>query len=156
MLPVRADNTHHVVEAATRRSLDARRRVQSALQAALDAGEQVTVARLATTAGVSRAYLYSQTDLLGALRELQLANDGRPPGVPTSQRASTTSLIARIDTLTSRNKALREENRQLRRRLEAVHGQLRSNGDNPLPLSASNPPRRAHEGECDSGGVVEV
>lgn len=153
---MRADNTHHVVAAASRRSLDARQRVQTALQAAQDAGETVTVARLATTAGVSRAYLYSQTDLLGALRELQLANDGRPPGIPTNQRSSATSLLARIDALASRNKELREENRQLRRRLEAAHGQLRGNGNTRPPSHASHRPDRAQEGGRDSADVGGV
>lgn len=130
---MRADNTHHLTAAAARRSHDSRSRVVAVLEASLQRGEHLTVARTAAAAGVSRAYLYSQPDLIAAVRELQQANRGRPRGVPTQQRASAASLLARIETLTIRNKDLREENRRLRRRLEAAHGQLRDNGAGRIP-----------------------
>lgn len=123
---MRADNTRHLTDAAARRSQDSRRRVLAVLQAALQHGEQLTVTRTATEAGVSRAYLYSQPDLIATVRELQQANSGRPRGVPTQQRASAASLLARIETLATRNKDLREENRRLRRRLEVAHGHIRA------------------------------
>lgn len=130
---MRADNTRHLTDAAARRSRESRGRVLAVLQASLQQGEHLTITRAAATAGVSRAYLYSQPDLVAAVRELQQANGGRPLGVPTQQRASVTSLLARIETLTSRNKELREENRRLRRRLEAAHGQLRATGTGAAP-----------------------
>ena len=122
---MRADNTRHVIDAATRRSHDSRQRVLAVLGASLDEGAQPTVTDIATAAGVSRAYLYSQADLIAALRELQRANGGRPRGVPTGQRATPASLLTRIETLTARNKALREENSRLRHRLEVAHGLIR-------------------------------
>lgn len=125
---MRADNTSYVIAAAARRSHDSRQRVLAVLDASRDRGEQPTVTHVAAAAGVSRAYLYSQPDLIAAVQELQRADSGRPRGVPTRQRATAASLLARIEILTARNTALREENRRLRRRLEAAHGQLRDNG----------------------------
>ena len=75
---------------------------------------------------MSRAYLYSQQDLVAAARELQEKNSGRQAGTPTAQRAATASLLARVEALTARNKKLQEENRQLRRRLETARRQLRN------------------------------
>ena len=54
---MRADNTRHVLDAATRRSHDSRQRVLAVLGASLDEGAQPTVTDIATAAGVSRAYL---------------------------------------------------------------------------------------------------
>lgn len=132
-MPERADNTHHLTAATIRRREAARARAVDAIEDARRLGEPLTLAGAARRAGVSRAYLYSQPDLIAAVRELQQVNGGRPPGIPTQQRASAASLLARIQILTSRNKDLREENRRLRRRLEAAHGRLRDTGAGSVP-----------------------
>lgn len=124
-MSVRADNSRYVIDAANRRKDDARRRVLDVLKTAHETGSGASIAQIAGAAGVSRTYLYSQPDLLAAARRLQASNRGRPEGVPTLQRATTASLLARIEVLTTRNGQLREENRRLRRRLETAYGQLR-------------------------------
>ena len=58
-------------------------------------------------------------------RFIREKNAGRAAGTPTTQRATAASLLARIEALSARNKKLQEENRTLRRRLEAAHGELR-------------------------------
>lgn len=125
---MRADNTHHIVDAAGRRREAARARVIDVLHQTDRDGRGLSITELARAAAVSRAYLYSQQDLIAAARELREKNLGRPAGTPTPQRATTASLLARIEALTARSKKLQEENRQLRRRLETAHGQLRERG----------------------------
>lgn len=125
---MRADNSHHIRDAAARRREQARARVVEVLHQADRDGQGLSITELARAAAVSRAYLYSQHDLVAAARELRDKNAARPVGTPTAQRATAASLLSRIDALTARNKKLQEENRQLRRRLEAAHGQLRERG----------------------------
>ena len=59
------------------------------------------------------------------LRDLNLANPGRPPGVPANERATHASLLARVETLLARNRQLREENKALRAQIEIAYGELR-------------------------------
>ncbi|KRE29588.1 DUF6262 family protein [Agromyces sp. Soil535] len=123
---MRADNRQHVLEAAARRGEQARARVIAVINQANQDGQCLSITQLARAASVSRAYIYSQRDLITAARSLQQKNTGRPAGTPTDQRASAASLLTRIEALTTRNKKLQDENRQLRRRLEIAYGQLRS------------------------------
>lgn len=122
---MRADNSRHVLDAAARRRDQSRARVIQVLHDVDHEGRWLTVTELARAASVSRAYLYSQPDLVAAARELREKNAGRAAGTPTTQRATAASLLARIEALSARNKKLQEENRTLRRRLEAAHGELR-------------------------------
>ncbi|WP_432489328.1 DUF6262 family protein [Kineococcus sp. SYSU DK018] len=122
---MRADNSHHVVAAAARRKAQARQRVLDVLQSARSDGLALSPSQVAAAATVSRAYLYSQPDLLSAVRELCASNAGRPAGINTGQRATPASLLTRIEALTARNRELRQNNRELRRRLELAYGQLR-------------------------------
>lgn len=125
-----ADNTHLLAAAAQRRHDDAYQRTRDALRAAEADGRTVTISALAIAAGVSRAFLYANPDLLDAAR--QLRRDTTPTTVvPVPQRASEASLLRRIEALTERNKILRVENQDLRRRLEVAHGQLRHQSARP-------------------------
>lgn len=120
-----ADNSHHLVAAAQQRHDDTHQRAHEAIRVAAARGDAVTATGLATRAGVSRAFLYANPDLIEAIR--QLRNVGvRPGAVPARQRASEASLLHRLEALTERNKELRTENGDLRRRLEITHGQLRA------------------------------
>lgn len=122
---MRVDNTHHLARATARRQADARARVMTVLQEAHSLGEPLNLATAARRAAVSRAYLYSQPDLVAAIRDLAAANAGREPAMPTAQRSTPASLLARIEALSARNKKLREENQRLRKQLAAAHGALR-------------------------------
>lgn len=120
-----ADNSHHLAAAAQRRHDDAHQRAQDAIRVAAGLGEAVTATTLATRAGVSRAFLYANPDLIEAIRQLRATGE-RPSAAPARQRASEASLLRRLEALTQRNKELRTENQDLRRRLEITHGQLRA------------------------------
>lgn len=122
-----ADNSHHLVAAAQRRHDDAHQRAQEAIRVAAGRGEALSATTLAARAGVSRAFLYANPELIDAIRELR--STGQRPGVvPARQRPTDVSLLRRLEALTQRNKELRLENHDLRRRLEVAHGQLRAAG----------------------------
>lgn len=118
------DNSHHLVIAAQRRHADAHQRAQETIRAAHAAGQRVSVSALAAQAGVSRAFLYAHPDLADAARDV--ASRATPaPGLTRVERSSEASLRTKLDALTQRNKELRIENADLRRRLEIAYGQLR-------------------------------
>lgn len=119
------DNSHHLVAAAARRHADAHQRAQETIRAAHTAGQRVSVSALAAQAGVSRAFLYAHPDLADAARHV--ASQATPaPGLTRVERSSEASLRTKLDVLTQRNKELRIENADLRRRLEIAHGALRN------------------------------
>ena len=120
-----ADNSHYLLAAAQQRHDDAHQRAQEAIRVASARGEAITATALANRAGVSRAFLYANPALIDAVRELRSTGQ-RPVAVPARQGATQASLLHRLEALTQRNKELRIENQELRRRLEIAHGQLRA------------------------------
>lgn len=118
-----ADHTAALARAAQRRAVQARTRAEKALAAAGRTGRPVTVAGLATTAGVSRSWLYTQPDLITAIRQLQQRHPA--PERTGPQPANVTSLRHRLDTALARIKQLRADNSDLTRQLEVAHGEIR-------------------------------
>lgn len=103
------------------------RRAQAALTAMARDGDPVTVARLASEASVSRAWIYTQPGLRDQVKQMQ---HGRRPGTSpprqAGRRASGESLRRRLELAHQKITQLRAENQQLRRDLAAAHGQLRA------------------------------
>ncbi|MDQ4490792.1 DUF6262 family protein [Sinomonas sp. ASV486] len=128
---MRADNSRHLAKAAAERKAASRERVVAVLRDLHASGETANVTEVARRAGVSRAYIYAQADVIAALRELNDANGGRKPGIPTNQRTTPASLLAKVENLLARNKQLREENQALRKQLEIAYGELRLAGGAP-------------------------
>jgi|tagenome__1003787_1003787.scaffolds.fasta_scaffold17560267_1 hypothetical protein len=119
-----ADNTRFVVAAAHERSRRARERAERALAAARRSATRPAVADIARSAKVSRSWLYTQTDLMAALRELQATTT--PTAARSGEHSATTdSLRQRLDAAHARNKKLREVNTELTRLLEIAHGEIR-------------------------------
>jgi hypothetical protein len=122
---VRADNSHHLAAAARRRRDDTLARAQTALQRLGDAGQPVSVARLATEAGVSRSWIYTQPELLDQIQQTQPApTNGATPH--DRQGASAASLLRRLELAHQRIKQLTDDNRRLRDQLARAHGQRRA------------------------------
>jgi Family of unknown function (DUF6262) len=112
---MRADNSHHVIAAARRRSQDARRRAVAGLRRMDNHGLAITYEALAREANVSRSWLYSQPDLraeIDRLRARERPASGRP--VPDRQRPSAASLHTRLDLADNRIKHLEADNQRLR------------------------------------------
>ena len=125
---MRADNAHHIVAAARRRSIDCRGRVEAVLDDIELNGGPADITTIAQRARVSRTYLYdpNQQHLLERLRAIrqQIPTANRRP-LPAEQRISTTSHERIVKALRARNQQLAEENKQLRAELAIAFGQLR-------------------------------
>jgi hypothetical protein len=120
--PVRPDP---LAEAAARRHELTRSRTIQALRELDQSGIPVTFAGVAKAAGVSRSWLYTQPDISGQIRRLRKNTDGAG-SVPAGQRATDTSLRARLAAALDRNKQLADENARLRRQLARALGDQRS------------------------------
>lgn len=118
-----ADNTRFLVEASKARSKQARERAEEAIKAAARRSERPTVAGLANAAGVSRSWLYTQTDLIAAINQLQQRTPA-PHGSPR-HAATDASLQRRLETAIERNRQLRDQVAELTRKLETAHGEIR-------------------------------
>ena len=123
---MRADNTHHLIDAARRRAQATRRRAVAALRRMDTSGLPVTFDALAREAGVSRSWLYSQPDLRAeAATPSRPAAPGHRPRVPDRQRASDASLLRRVEVATQRIRELETDNKRLRDALAEALGEQR-------------------------------
>jgi hypothetical protein len=112
-----------LTEAARRRAEQARARAERAIATASRTGHPTTVAGLARAGRVSRSWLYTQTDLITAVRQLQQRHPA--PERTGPQPSTVVSLRLRLDTALARIKQLRADNADLTRRLETAHGEIR-------------------------------
>ena len=126
--PMRADNSRHLIAAARQRAERTRQQALRALRRLDATGTPITFEAVAREAGVSRSWLYTQDDLraeIGRLRERH-----RPPSpipsTPDHQRASTASLLLRLEVATERVQHLEQANRELREALAQVLGTTRT------------------------------
>jgi hypothetical protein len=103
-------------------------RARQALAAMAKDGEPVTVAALATRAGVSRSWIYTRPELRDQVEQLQRvgARSPDPSGRSADSRASTDSLRRRLELAHARIEQLRGENEQLRRSLAQALGHRRA------------------------------
>lgn len=87
---MRADNSHHVIAAAHRRSAATRKRAVTALRRMDGAGTPVSFDAVAREARVSRSWLYGQPDLRAEVERLRVRN--RPTSTAPAGSRSTASL----------------------------------------------------------------
>ncbi len=130
---MRADNTAHLIAAASRRHELARSKAIRAIRELDVAGAAVTFESAARAAGVSRSWLYTQPDIRDEvlrMRNLGRRAAGRP--VPARHRSSDASLLRRLEASTARNRELAQDNQRLRRQLAQALGQLRAAGIAPI------------------------
>jgi Family of unknown function (DUF6262) len=108
-----ADNSRYLAEASRQRHEQARDRATRTIDAAARRGTAPTVAGIASAAGVSRSWLYTQDDLRAAIDTLK---QRRPAPSRTGQptAASDESLRRRLEASQARGKQLREENTDLK------------------------------------------
>lgn len=125
---MRADNSRHLRAAARRRSTDTRRRAVKALRQLDATGTPITFDTVAREAGVSRSWIYAQTDLRTEIERLRERHRATPsaPIVPDRQRATDASLLRRLEAATERIRRLEHDNHELRDALAEALGQQRS------------------------------
>jgi predicted nucleic acid-binding Zn-ribbon protein len=119
------DQIERLTAIARRRSEQTLQRAQDALTAMAARGDTVTIVSLAKNADVSRSWIYTQPELRERIEQLHHAAPARPPRSAAAGRASLESLKRRLDLAHQRIAQLRDENQQLRRSVEQLHGQLR-------------------------------
>jgi hypothetical protein len=125
--------------AAARRHELTRAKAIQALRELDRAGTPVTFASIAAAAGISRSWLYTQPDISDQVRSLRSAARGHDTArtVPATQRATDSSLRARLTAALARNQQLADENARLRRQLAHALGDQRSSrtrsGNDPAP-----------------------
>lgn len=125
---MRTDNSRHIITAAQQRAEKTRQRAAAALRRLDAAGKPITFDSVAREAGVSRSWLYAQTDLRSEIERLRARHQSQPPGrvPPQRQRASDPSLLRRLEAATDRIRRLEQENRELRTAVEQALGERRT------------------------------
>lgn len=125
---MRADNSRHLIDAAQQRAEQTRTRAMRALRRLDDTGTAVTFEAVAREAGVSRSWLYSQTDLRAQIQALRTRTQSpsSPSSTPQRQAATDASLLRRLEAATERLRQLEDDNRQLREALAEALGTART------------------------------
>jgi Family of unknown function (DUF6262) len=138
---MRADNSIYLVTAARQRHEHTRAKAIAAMHELDRAGAALTFEAIAHHAGVSRAWIYTQTDLKDEIRRLRDQRRTQPNApIPARQRASDDSLRIRLEIANRRNRELSDENQRLRRQLACALGQSRDN-DRHRPRRPAEPHR---------------
>lgn len=120
-----ADQVERLTANARRRSEQTLQKAQDALAAIAASGGAITVAGLAKYAEISRSWIYTQPELRDRIERLNQAAAPRPPHAAAASRASLESFKRRLDLAHQRITQLRQENGELRRTVEQLHGLLR-------------------------------
>jgi negative regulator of sigma E activity len=124
---VHPDPATPLAVAAARRHELTRARAIQALRELDRAGTPVTFAAVAGAAGISRSWLYTQPDIRDQIQRLRdTRSRDQASTTPASQRATDTSLHARLTATLQRNQQLTDENARLRRQLARALGDQRS------------------------------
>jgi hypothetical protein len=123
---MRADNSIHLATAARQRHEHTRAKAIAAMHELDRTGAMLTFESVARHAGVSRSWIYTQTDLKDEIGRLRAQRRPEPSTLlPARQRASDDSLRRRLEIANRRNRELADENQRLRRQLACALGQLR-------------------------------
>ena len=113
--------------AAARRHELTRAKAIQALRELDRNGHHITFAAVATAAGISRSWLYTQPDIRDQISTLRTTRSHDPAAaIPASQRATDSSLRARLTTALQRNQQLARDNALLRRQLARALGDQRT------------------------------
>ena len=134
---MRADNSIHLVDRrpAAPRTTPGPRRSRRCTNSTAPA-RVLTFESVARHAGVSRSWIYTQTDIKDEIRRLRDPNRRQPSTpIPAPQRASDDSLRQRLEIANRRNRELADENQRLRRQLVPR--------PRPTPRQRSSTTRRA-------------
>ena len=121
---MRADNSQHLAAAARQRREQTLARARQALSDLEAGGGRVTITAIAAKAGVSRAWLYAETELRQQINALRGRTLVTPPA--PVEASSDASLRGRLALAHQRIRELTEDNQYLRDQIARLHGQLRT------------------------------
>jgi Family of unknown function (DUF6262) len=137
-----SDNSIHLAAAAQKRHETTRIKAIAALHDLDQTGAPINFAAVAEHAGVSRSWLYTQTDLKDEIRRIRALREPRPAAASTRREpASEASLRNRLSLAHQRIRELDDENRCLRDQIAHLHGQLRAArfGTSKTPSTTQTP-----------------
>lgn len=121
-----ADHADRLAQHARARHEQTLQQAHAALTSMASDGEAITVSLLASKAGVSRSWIYTQPELRDQIERLQSQTRTGAPRRDATNGASEESLRRRLALAHQRIAQLRTENQQLRQSLARAHGQLRT------------------------------
>ena len=129
-----ADNSTHLKIAAQQRHEYTRAKALAAMHELDRAGAVLNFESVARHAGVSRSWIYTQTDIKDEIHRLRdKCQHQRSTPISARHHASDDSLRQRLELANRRNRELADENQRLRRQLAQALGQLRDHGRFPAP-----------------------
>lgn len=131
-------NREGLRKSAELRHQQALQRAEEGIRCLLQQGRPVNFNTVAETARVSTAWLYQHTEIRQRIEHLR-QQQSKPTPTTTKTRSSDASKDAMIATLRYRVKQVEAENRDLRRQLEVVYGQLYKQPGPGLPERAPFP-----------------
>lgn len=127
-----ADTAATVIAAARHRHELTRAKAIRALRELAATSTPITFQTVATAAGVSRSWLYTQPDIR---RDIEHQRDTQATQKPlpanTNQRPSDASLAARLQAANQRIRELNQDNQRLRRQLARALGDQRATSTHP-------------------------
>ena len=121
-----ADRTERLRQAAQERHDATSARARQTLDALRRDAQPITFRHLATTAGVSRSWLYRQPDLRKEIEQPRGSPPTRTTNVRSSQRASSDSLRQQLHIYREEVARLRAENSALKDQLARQLGMARA------------------------------
>jgi hypothetical protein len=113
------ERTNRLREAARRKTVDAARRADAAIDDLVASRSEVTFRAVARHGHVSVDFLYRNQAVRDRISELRTSQQAAFDSVPRPTRESTV-----VHALTLQLRKLRDENRELRHQLAALHGEL--------------------------------
>lgn len=114
-------NVDGMQNAIRQKSERATSRVQQVIQDMLDNNQAITFNHVANLANVSKGWLYSRHDICDQIKKLRSRNQSGIRAISPSSLLNRDSIIS---TLRDRLAKLESENKELRKQLEIVYGQL--------------------------------
>ena len=134
------DNTAPLIAAATRRHELTRAKAVRAVRELDQAGTPITFEAVARAAGVSRSWLYAQTDLRAEIERLRDATHPTPsPPIPRPSEPRTPRCAPDWRQRYDATRTLTQENQRLRRQLAHALGDQRTA---PTRHASAPPPNR--------------
>lgn len=119
------DNHDGLITAVRARQAATLDRATQALRRLDRHGEEISFSAVAKAARVSRSWLYRQPQLRAQIQHLRAQHHSGSRQVPTAQRASTASLLRRVEALQEQATRLSKENQALRHQLARKLGDNR-------------------------------
>jgi hypothetical protein len=120
-----ADNSRHLQRAAAIRHDTAVQRTRGVIEELNRAGKAITFSAVARAAGVSRGWLYNQSDLRATIIDVRDDTVAEVLVTPAAQRATSESLRQRLDGARDEITRLRADNTALREHLARSLGEQR-------------------------------